>query len=65
MSRQLTGTRQVIHVLWITALAAAAAVWLWWQCRPRVPACAGGAPPDPYAAQVAEFRRAVSDWSRG
>lgn len=44
-----------------------AALWLAWlrwtariRARPTPPAPAA----DPYASQVAEFRRAVSDWSR-
>ena len=52
-------------MLWITAVIAGLAAWLWWQCRPRTREFAGGTPPDPYAAQIAEFRRAVSDWSCG
>ena len=56
-------------MLWFDLAAAVLAggllAWLWWLCRPRVAACGGGPPADPFAAQVAEFSRAVSDWSRG
>jgi hypothetical protein len=49
-------------MLWI-GIAAGIAAWLWWHLRPRPPVPAGG-PADPHAGQVAEFRRAVADWSR-
>ena len=56
-------------MLWVdmaaAVLAAGLLAWLWWYRRPRVPASGGGPPADPFAAQVAEFRRAVGDWSRG
>ena len=51
---------------WILGTAAAILAWLLWLWRPRPePAAPAGRAADPYAAQVAEFRRAVNDYSRG
>ena len=56
-------------MVWIdmaaAVLAAGLLAWLWWYRRPRSPASGGGISADPFAGQVAEFRRAVGDWSRG
>ena len=52
---------------WILGTAAAILAWLLWLWRPRETAADGPARPrtDPYAAELAEFRRAVNDYSRG
>lgn len=48
-------------VLMLAAIAAAAvtAMWLLWRPRPRITVIIAT---DPYAAEVAEFRRDVSNW---
>jgi len=46
------------------ALAGLAA-WVLWRAWPRPVRVAATVHADPYAAQVAEFMRSVSDWNRG
>lgn len=50
---------------WIIGTAAAIVAWLLWWWRPRPAPETERSWTDPYAAQVAEFRRAVNDYSRG
>lgn len=51
-------------VAWILGAVAGVLAWLLWRFRPA-PVQVTVAVVDPYAAEVAEFRRAVNDWSRG
>ena len=46
-------------------IAAAWLAWLRWTAWIRSRRPAPGPAGDPYASEVAEFRRQVSDWSRG
>ncbi len=49
---------------WLIAAAAGVVMWLAWTRRRRAPVAASGGG-DPYAGEVAEFRRRVADWCRG
>ena len=52
-------------MMWLVSVAAGIVVWLLWLWRPK-PESAGERPwTDPHAAEIAEFRRAVNDYSRG
>lgn len=51
-------------MLWLMSVTAGVLAWLLWLFRPR-PVMATVTVSDPFAAQVAEFRRAVNDYSRG
>jgi hypothetical protein len=52
-------------LLWVLLiLGALLLAWSLWASRSQPPAGPGGIPSDPFAAEVAEFNRMVSDWSR-
>lgn len=55
-----------VRMAWtLLILAALLLAWAVWRSWPRVTDTGpGAAPPDPFAAEVAEFNAAVSDWSR-
>ena len=56
-----------VRLAWtLLILAALLLAWAVWRSRTVSAVSGPGAvPPDPWAAEIAEFNRAVSDWSRG
>lgn len=61
MSSNTTGTDMVIFLI-VAWLLLAAALWGWLLLLPEPEPA--GPPPDPHAAELADFRRAVAEWDR-